>query len=146
MIDSPSPLEKNAAAAAAAPPEMATTPVGGSSATADPGLFISYQPEGPTPVAVKREDSLKWLEPNVSTPSAASSHTPAATPSPVKQPQQKKPAGVSHLFQYTSGIPFAPRPSSSGGGGEAAAAGAVRPKEEAKPKPLWEVPETPHRA
>ncbi|OAA76470.1 histone deacetylase HosB [Akanthomyces lecanii RCEF 1005] len=147
MIDSPSPLEKKAVAAAT-PAEMAATPVGGGSATADPGLFISYQPEGPTPVAVKREDSLKWLEPNVSTPSAmASDNTPAATPSPVKQPQQqKKPAGASHLFQYTSGIPFAPRPSSSGGGGDAAAAGDVRPKKEAKPKPLWEVPETPHRA
>ncbi|OAQ95895.1 hypothetical protein LLEC1_06383 [Akanthomyces lecanii] len=107
-----------------------------------------YQPEGPTPVALKREDSLKWLEPNVSTPSAATrGNTPAATPSPVKRPQQEKPAGVSHLFQYTSGIPFAPRPNSSGGGGgEAAAAGDARPKEEPKPKPLWEVPETPHRA
>ncbi|PNY29384.1 Histone deacetylase HOS3 [Tolypocladium capitatum] len=62
-------------------------------------IFIPYQPEGPTPVAVARQEPLKWLPPNVPTPSA---HTPVATPSPMKK--QNK------LFQYTSGIPFAPRP------------------------------------
>ncbi|KAJ6780925.1 hypothetical protein PWT90_06833 [Aphanocladium album] len=132
MIDSPSPLERKAVT----PTELATPvskdPMIGSGA--DPALFINYQPEGPTPVAVKREDSLKWLEPNIQTPSA---NTPTATPSPIK----KKP-GVSHLFQYTSGIPFAPRPSSSGGD----TAEDVKPKEEVKPKPMWDVPETPRRA
>ncbi|KAF7555818.1 hypothetical protein G7Z17_g1872 [Cylindrodendrum hubeiense] len=64
-----------------------------------PDVFISYQPEGPTPIAVGQHENLKWLPPNAPTPSA---NTPAATPSPVKR--QNK------LFQYTSGIPFAPRP------------------------------------
>ncbi len=155
IMDSPSPLEKKsggtATAAPTPPPAEAATPVAMTNGDnlADPGLFISYQPEGPTPVAVKREDSLKWLEPNVSTPSA---NTPAATtPNPAKKKQQQQP-GVSRLFQYTSGIPFAPRPGSSSGGDAAAAAAAapagdVTPKEEAKPpKQLWQVPETPHRA
>lgn len=61
-------------------------------------FFVPYQPEGPEPVALSQQEPLKWLPPNIATPSA---NTPAATPSPVKK---------NHLFQYTSGIPFAPRP------------------------------------
>ncbi|TQV92666.1 hypothetical protein V2A60_009136 [Cordyceps javanica] len=130
MLDSPSPLEKKGG-------DMSTT--ASSPPPADPGVFINYQPEGPTPVAVKHEDSLTWLEPNVPTSSSAS--TPAATtPSPVK----KKP-GVSHLFHYTSGIPFAPRPGSGGSGDGEAAGDVLKPKEEVTPKAMWKVPETPHR-
>lgn len=129
MMDSPSPLERKNVVVPTTEVVTPTAPPHG----ADPGLFINYQPEGPTPVAIKREDSLKWLEPNVQTPSAG---TPVATPSPIKKKQ-----GVSQLFQYTAGIPFAPRPGSSGDG-----AGEVKPKEEAKAKPRWDVPETPRRA
>ncbi|EEU42996.1 uncharacterized protein NECHADRAFT_123200 [Fusarium vanettenii 77-13-4] len=63
----------------------------------DDNVFIAYQPEGPTPVAVAQQEPIKWLPPNVQTPTA---QTPAATPSPVKK---------NNLFQYTEGIPFAPR-------------------------------------
>lgn len=64
-----------------------------------PDVFISYQPDGPTPVAVGQHEVLKWLPPNAPTPSA---NTPAATPSPVKR--------QNNLFHYSAGIPFAPRP------------------------------------
>ncbi|RGP76155.1 histone deacetylase hos3 [Fusarium longipes] len=61
-------------------------------------VFIPYQPQGPTPKPVTQNEPLKWLPPNVSTPST---QTPDTTPSPVKK---------NTLFQYTSsGIPFAPR-------------------------------------
>ncbi|KAM3506629.1 hypothetical protein MY11210_007477 [Beauveria gryllotalpidicola] len=142
MLDSPSPLEKRAGATAGgggiiSNAATTTMPVAADSSVTDPDLFISYQPEGPIPVAVKRQDSLQWLEPTISTPPAS---TPAATPSPAK----KKPV-VSQLFQYTSGgIPFAPRPGSSGGAEAATRAGDVKPEEEARPKAVWEVPEAPH--
>ncbi|KAK7420999.1 histone deacetylase [Neonectria magnoliae] len=84
-----------------------------------PDVFISYQPEGPTPVAVAQTEPLKWLPPNAPTPSA---NTPAATPSPVKKQH--------NLFQYTSGIPFAPRPQ------EPAPNAGVQPQtENTKPEP-----------
>lgn len=63
--------------------------------------FISYQPEGPEPEAVTRNEPLKWLPPNIPTPSA---NTPVATPMPKKN----------NLFHYTSGIPFAPKGRSEG--------------------------------
>lgn len=63
----------------------------------DDNVFIAYQPEGPAPVAVAQQEPIKWLPPNVQTPAT---QTPAATPSPVKK---------NNLFQYTEGIPFAPR-------------------------------------
>lgn len=71
--------------------------------SSDPAdVFIPYQPEGPTPIAADQSEPLKWLPPNVPTPSA---NTPAATPSPVKKRD--------NLFHYTPGsIPFAPRPKS----------------------------------
>ncbi|KAM5345300.1 hypothetical protein ACJ41O_011162 [Fusarium nematophilum] len=64
----------------------------------DQDVFIAYQPSGPAPEPVPQQEPLKWLPPNIPTPSA---QTPAPTPSPVKK---------TNLFQYTSGIPFAPRP------------------------------------
>ncbi|KAH7143840.1 hypothetical protein EDB81DRAFT_760241 [Dactylonectria macrodidyma] len=64
-----------------------------------PDVFISYQPEGPPPVAIGQHERLKWLPPNAP---ASSFNTPAATPSPIKKQH--------NLFQYTSGIPFAPCP------------------------------------
>lgn len=67
-----------------------------------PDVFIPYQPEGPTPVAAAQFEPIRWLPPNVPTPST---NTPAATPSPVKRHD--------NLFHYTPGsIPFAPRPKS----------------------------------
>ncbi|KAF9762281.1 hypothetical protein IL306_003475 [Fusarium sp. DS 682] len=93
-------------------------------------IFVPYQPEGPAPEAVAQSEPLKWLPPNVPTPSE---QTPVATPSPAKK---------SNLFQYTSGgIPFAPRPGQ----------GATEPKtaeqgvksEPNAPKSIDEIPETP---
>lgn len=141
VVDSPSPLEKKSVSAAPPAVEVATPVAKGQVAhDSDPAYFINYQPEGPTPVAVKREDSLKWLPPNTNTPSA---NTPVCTPS-----QVKKKAGVSHLFQYGSGgIPFAPRPNNDGVADESSnVAGEVKPKVESKSKPIWEVPETPRMA
>lgn len=59
--------------------------------------FVTYQPDGPEPVAASRNEPLKWLPPNIPTPSAM---TPATTPHPNKN---------NGLFRYTSGIPFAPK-------------------------------------
>ncbi|KGQ04514.1 Histone deacetylase HOS3 [Beauveria bassiana D1-5] len=144
MLDPPSPLENRAGGGNISNAATTTTtttniPVAAGGSVTDPDLFISYQPEGPIPVAVKRQDSpLQWLEPTMSTPAAS---TPAATPSPAK----KKPVVVSQLFQYTSGgIPFAPRPGSSGGAETATRAGDVKSEEEARPKAVWQVPEAPH--
>ncbi|KAM3557842.1 hypothetical protein MY1884_004292 [Beauveria asiatica] len=140
MLDPPSPLENRAGGGnisnAATITTSTTIPVAAGGSVTDPDLFISYQPEGPIPVAVKRQDSpLQWLEPTTS--------TPAATPSPAK----KKPVVVSQLFQYTSGgIPFAPRLGSSGGAETAARADDIKPKEEARPKAVWEVPGAPQGA
>ncbi|KAI5459784.1 hypothetical protein BGZ63DRAFT_415269 [Mariannaea sp. PMI_226] len=64
-----------------------------------PDIFVPYQPQGPTPVAVTQQEPLKWLPPTALPPPA---DTPVATPSPVKQQDR--------LFHYTSGIPFAARP------------------------------------
>ncbi|KAJ6444878.1 histone deacetylase HosB [Purpureocillium lavendulum] len=104
------------------------------SATDTSDFFISYQPEGPAPVAVSQQEqqSLTWLPPTVGTPAAG---TPAATPSP-----QKKQNG---LFHYTSGIPFAPRPAT---GTPKPEVGTYRGKSEASKHPtVWDFPETPQK-
>ncbi|KAM4059010.1 histone deacetylase domain-containing protein [Hirsutella rhossiliensis] len=82
-------------------------------------MFIPYQPEGSTPVAVSQQEPLKWMPPNVPTPTA---NTPVATPSPAKRQDA--------LFHYTSGIPFAPRLETGADQGLSS---------------VWEVPETPQR-
>ncbi|KAF4446364.1 histone deacetylase HOS3 [Fusarium austroafricanum] len=80
-------------------------------------MFIPYQPEGPAPEPVAQSEPLKWLPPNVPTPSE---QTPVATPSPAKK---------NNLFQYTAGIPFAPRPGQQ--------------THDVKSEPVEEIPETP---
>ncbi|KAK2126892.1 hypothetical protein NOF04DRAFT_1415192 [Fusarium oxysporum II5] len=92
-------------------------------------IFVPYQPEGPAPEPVAQSEPLKWLPPNVPTPSE---QTPVATPSPAKK---------SNLFQYTSGIPFAPRPGQGANEPKAAEQG-VKP-EPNPPNPIEEIPETP---
>ncbi|RKL46717.1 hypothetical protein BFJ72_g2457 [Fusarium proliferatum] len=92
-------------------------------------IFVPYQPEGPAPEPVAQSEPLKWLPPNVPTPSE---QTPAATPSPAKK---------SNLFQYTSGIPFAPRPGQGPSEPKAVEQG-VQP-EPTPPNPVEEIPETP---
>lgn len=102
-FDSSSPAPHQFALPASSPPLPSAT----KQPDGDPSeVFIPYQPEGPTPVAVAQHESLQWLPPNVPTPSA---NTPAATPSATKP---------SSLFHYAggSGIPFAPRPQESGQG------------------------------
>ncbi len=75
-------------------PQVAVSP---SSDPAD--VFIPYQPEGPAATPATPTEPLKWLPPNVPTPSA---NTPAPTPAPMKK--------NANLFHYTPGsIPFAPR-------------------------------------
>ncbi|KAF5009496.1 hypothetical protein FDECE_4285 [Fusarium decemcellulare] len=92
-------------------------------------VFIPYQPEGPPPVPVaQQEEPLKWLPPNVPTPSA---QTPAATPSPIKK---------TNLFQYSSGIPFAPR--SEGSTDQKPTEGTVKPESNA-PASVEKIPEPP---
>lgn len=78
---------------------MSSPPIPSVSVVQAGDVFIPYQPEGPPPVAIPQHDQqpLKWMPPNGQT----SANTPAQTPSPAK----KKDA----LFQYTAGIPFAPR-------------------------------------
>ncbi|KAM0435956.1 hypothetical protein ACHAPT_002848 [Fusarium lateritium] len=95
-------------------------------------VFIAYQPEGPAPVAMAQHEPIKWLPPNVPTPFT---QTPAATPSPVKK---------NNLFQYTSGIPFAPRQEQQAEDDDASKS----TEEGVKPEPpvaesVEEIPETP---
>ncbi|UNI16626.1 Histone deacetylase [Purpureocillium takamizusanense] len=95
-------------------------------------FFISYQPEGPAPVAVSQQEPLTWLPPTTGTPAVG---TPAATPSP-----QKKQSG---LFHYKSGIPFAPRPAT---GTPKPEVGTYSGKSEAsKHSSVWDYPETPQK-
>ncbi|KAF5672193.1 histone deacetylase HOS3 [Fusarium heterosporum] len=96
------------------------------SADAD-DIFVPYQPDGPAPEPVTRHEPLKWLPPNIPTPST---QTPTATPSPVKK---------NNLFRYTSGIPFAPRPGQQSQGGKAASN--AKP-DRAVPGSIDETPET----
>ncbi|PWI71366.1 histone deacetylase HosB [Purpureocillium lilacinum] len=101
-------------------------------ATDTSDFFISYQPEGPAPVAVSQQEPLTWLPPTLGTPAAG---TPAATPSP-----QKKQNG---LFHYKSGIPFAPRPAT---GTPKPEVGMYSGKSEAsKHSSVWDYPETPKK-
>lgn len=103
------------------------------SADAD-DVFIPYEPVGPAPKPVAQSEPLKWLPPNVPTPST---QTPAATPSPAKK---------NNLFQYTSssGIPFAPRRGHQSQGAAGAEATGPEVKREADlPHSTKEIPETP---
>lgn len=105
-FDSSSPAPHQVALPASSPVVPRAAPQAGG----DPSdVFIPYQPEGPTPVAVAQTEPLQWLPPNApasvaSTPAAntPAAVTPAATPSMAKH---------SNLFHYAggSGIPFAPR-------------------------------------
>ena len=93
-----------------------------------PDVFISYQPEGPTPEAIPQKEPLQWLPPNSSTPMAART---ADLP----------------VFTSTSTIPFAPRPGSAGstGGSMVQTPTSVSPRKSGRPadQPIWEVPESP---
>ncbi|KAJ4264988.1 histone deacetylase [Fusarium torreyae] len=101
------------------------------SADAD-DVFVPYQPEGPAPEPIAQHEPLKWLPPNVPTPS---SQTPAATPSPIKK---------NNLFQYSSGIPFAPRPGQQSQGASGAKATEPGVKLEPNvPSSIEKIPETP---
>ena len=114
--------------------QMMSSPLVGASTYMDQGneptVFIPYQPEGPEPTVVHRQEPLQWLPPNAP---PSNVNTPAATPSPIK----------SNLYHHTPGaIPFAPRgPNSiskqnlgfqSNGNGVFA-------------KPLQDIPETPSK-
>ncbi|KAL0944478.1 histone deacetylase hos3 [Colletotrichum truncatum] len=119
-------------------------------------VFISYQPEGPAPVAITPQEPLKWLPPNENTPVK---NSPAKSPSKVspskKSPTKPSPARLSSpralsssklplakmnradlpVFTSTSAIPFAQpnmnsKPSSN---------------EEPAVKSVWEIPETPQK-
>ncbi|KAM6526614.1 histone deacetylase [Fusarium solani] len=111
------------------PPSSSPIPSVSIQSSDDDNVFIAYQPEGPAPVAVAQQEPIKWLPPNVQTPS---SQTPAATPSPVKK---------NNLFQYTEGIPFAPRPQQHAGEQKPTDEGAK--SEPPASKSVQEIPETP---
>ncbi|KAI9741539.1 MAG: hypothetical protein M1818_004345 [Claussenomyces sp. TS43310] len=93
----------------AAPPVLpsAPTPPMATFASATHGasnVFIPYQPEGPTPVALAKQEELHWLEPNTSTPSPMPREAPAA-------PHHGSSGGRSMkdmpVFSATGVIPFA---------------------------------------
>ncbi|KAH7324599.1 hypothetical protein B0I35DRAFT_475833 [Stachybotrys elegans] len=106
--------------------------------SSDPAdVFIPYQPDGPAPVAVGQTDALTWLPPNAPPSTTA---TPAATPSPVKK---------NNLFQYTAGIPFAPRLQKAEAvktddGVEKGAGDHNQPAGDAGGS-VWDIPETPQK-
>ncbi|KAF4624855.1 hypothetical protein G7Y89_g13314 [Cudoniella acicularis] len=89
-------------------------------------IFISYQPEGPTPDAIPQQEPIRWLPPNT------------ATPSPMKRVDLP-------VFTSSSVIPFAPNLNL---GGQASGHGHNVDLMEGVQKTLkddsnWEVPETP---
>ena len=101
-------------------------------------FFIAYQPEGPEPEALPREDALTWLPPNIATPSA---NTPAATPNPIKK--------HNNLFHYTSGIPFAPRQQNTSASVDASQTKGVATENEPNTKPhnmTWGASKLPQRS
>lgn len=93
-------------------------------------MFVPYQPEGPTPAPAPRNEPLKWLEPNTSTP----------TPSPMKR------GGLADLpvFTATSTIPFGVK-SASPSTLKNDELEVVKSEESEKEASIWEVPETPKR-
>jgi histone deacetylase HOS3 len=99
--------------AANIPLPFSSPPVTHNSSASNGTVFIPYQPEGPIPAPVLRQEPLKWLPPNTSTP------TPKRGDLPV--------------FTSTGSIPFGPTPS----GVE------EQPTEQEKPEQsIWDVPET----
>lgn len=104
-----------------------------------PDVFITYQPEGPEPEPINGpcEEPLKWLPPNIPTPSA---NTPVATPNP----KTRNPKNGNGLFHYTSGIPFAPRAKADETNSpRKGKTSPVKQKSEKLEKSVWEVPEAP---
>jgi histone deacetylase HOS3 len=102
----------------ASPPRASTTTTIASPRAELNNMFIPYQPEGPTHTAAPRQEALKWLEPNTSTPAR----------SPAKRTVADLP-----VFSATGVIPFGVN---SGGS----------KKEDTKIETsIWDVPETPGR-
>jgi histone deacetylase HOS3 len=106
-------------------------------ASAAPDLFVPYQPEGPSPAALLRQQQtpLQWVPPNTSS-------TPTVAMRRVDLP----------VFTPTSTIPFGPRPGGSAGMKSAGGADVKKPQADdqaaIKPEPtagdsVWEIPETP---
>ncbi|KAL2204850.1 Arginase/deacetylase [Sarocladium strictum] len=97
-------------------------------------MFIPYQPEGPSPVAVSQTEPLKWLPPNAG---ASVAGTPVGTPSPVKRHH--------NLFNQATGISFAPRGENKNGPqSEGLSSGASEEKKEEKEGvTMSSIPETP---
>jgi histone deacetylase HOS3 len=112
------PVEECYASSTSSPTPVPSIPAGSSpdvpyvtiQPASDAGdVFIPYQPEGPEPVAMGQQEALKWLPPNISTPSATpAATTPATAPATIPGPGAVE--QQNNLFHYTSGIPFAPKP------------------------------------
>ncbi|RDL39971.1 Arginase [Venustampulla echinocandica] len=100
-------------------------PMPDSSRTLDP-VFISYQPEGPPPDAVPRQQPIHWLPPNTS------------TPSPMKRANLP-------VFTSTSVIPFAPNPNVGTQPSAQEPKNDEVPAKEARDENIWDVPETPRK-
>lgn len=86
-------------------PLPASSPATVADPFASPDVFVPYQPEGPSPVSVPQQESLKWLPPNTATPAAMRRNDLP-------------------VFTATSAIPFAPR------GAEQRPASAAKKEEE----------------
>ncbi len=138
LTDIPSPLEKKGNSAVSSNQADFLSGEEQFTTATKSDVFITYQPEGPAPAAVSRDEPLKWLPPNIPTPSA---NTPVATPSPIK----KSGKNGNGLFHYTSGIPFAPKAkmAESASQQKEVKTSPTKQKSEKHEKPLWEVPETP---
>ncbi|KAH8900061.1 Arginase/deacetylase [Thozetella sp. PMI_491] len=97
----PAPFGSSSPAPSSSPRSPTRSPARSPSRAAAPpqsDVFISYQPEGPTPAAlpVAQQQPLQWLPPNTATPAAMK--------------RMDLP-----VFTATSAIPFAPRPASAAG-------------------------------
>ncbi|KAG0653050.1 Histone deacetylase HOS3 [Hyphodiscus hymeniophilus] len=89
-------------------------------------VFIPYQPEGPPPNPVPQQEDLRWLPPNIS------------TPSPMKR-------GNLPVFTSTSAIPFGINPNQPANPTAPPKQTQAPALENAKPydPSIWEVPDTP---
>lgn len=128
-----SPLLVPSAFASPAVPQQPSPPPAGT-----PDVFISYQPEGPTPQPQLQYNGLQWLPPNT------------GTPSPMKR-------GDLPVFTSTGAIPFGVRPDFHAGPNSnnfekqelspssLPADNVQMTSEEDAHFDIWEIPETPNK-
>ncbi|KAH7309330.1 hypothetical protein BKA65DRAFT_610553 [Rhexocercosporidium sp. MPI-PUGE-AT-0058] len=115
-----------------------------------PDVFISYQPEGPTPTFVtSAQEPLRWLEPNMNTPSPMKAGVKKSD-LPVWTATSAIPFGVPSIPLVRDGEVVKGNGNANGDAGKVSGNGEVKmggvgTEEGEKEVDIWEVPETPGR-